>query len=569
LVDGFTAGKRKIAADKEAKEAEAKAKLKAKASAKKKAAQSVEDEWLNDGQEHNDDKADDDSDDDMGFRMFSASELSKAPVENRPRTDSQSFKPLKVKNLIDFGECDVTDERDEPPRPTPAQAAPEARPQGAMSAASAPAKPAAGSISSFPADSSTPASASGSRGAAEDSSAVVQDLLGQVEHLRQMLSDANEEKNITVAIVQDEVDEKKLIIVDLKKKATEAEAARLSLEQRAAELERKLEQTAPVQRSTSTDSQDWKTFDIPHQSSGAPDAGSQERQAELERKLAQQAEEAATDRARLEQQVRDNLVEAASARAGLEQRCAELEREVVEAKAELARLREAPPSTSQPLAAAAPVADAALQELQLLRTEVEQLRASKATAAALPGPSSQAVAPLWLPAAAVLISELYGLSRQTCQTLAEDAPNAEGVQEAGNLGEVESDPEAALGRLREVCVAAQSAARRNGEERRRLIGELSDAKSAAVAAMTAAIPSPVLRPGPTAPLEAAPQVQAMAAGPSQQEAQDAVQAVSNQAAQALREVRLNAERQLAWITKRIKLSGQAGNGVDPNLRGGK
>mmetsp|Transcript_1382 Transcript_1382/g.3044 ORF Transcript_1382/g.3044 Transcript_1382/m.3044 type:complete len:643 (-) Transcript_1382:265-2193(-) len=200
--------------DKRQKEVAAKAKAAAKEKAVargKKPNKAVEDDWLFGGS--NDacaaDVADD-SDDDMGFRMFSRDDLAAV----KPPPQQREAAPLKVVNLIDFGECDIAEED---PSPHSAVGAPEsvstATPQGE-------------------ADMETPPRL---RTAAEQS-ATQESLLEEIQHLRQMLSDADEERNIQVAIIRDEVVEKEQAIEALKRQRIEAEEA---LSQVSAELQAK------------------------------------------------------------------------------------------------------------------------------------------------------------------------------------------------------------------------------------------------------------------------------------------------------------------------------------------
>jgi myosin heavy subunit len=200
-----------------------------------------------------------------------------------------------------------------------------------------------------------------------------------------------------------------------------------------------------------------------------------------------------------------------------------------------------------------------------LRKEVEDLRrfkeeAESSKALSPEAASSQlAAGSSWPPAAASLISEIHSVCRQAMSALAEDAS----LVDALDLSQVEADPAAALRRVSEVCTSIEASAKRSSEERRRLAGKLSDAEAAASAvsqSAASASASPALVPQP-APAQAAP---AGEGPPQTPEAQAAASAavVRREAAQALREVRLNAERHLAWITKRMKISQQE----DPSRR---
>jgi len=113
-----------------------------------------------------------------------------------------------VVNLIDFGECDVVEEQEAAAAtpapgitPRPAAADPAADGDGVVGAVGA------DSLANLSTGEEAP------------------DLLAEIQHLRQMLADANEEKNIQVAIIQDEVTEKQRLIDDLAQKRAQSEAA--------------------------------------------------------------------------------------------------------------------------------------------------------------------------------------------------------------------------------------------------------------------------------------------------------------------------------------------------------
>jgi len=222
-------------------------------------------------------------------------------------------------------------------------------------------------------------------------------------------------------------------------------------------------------------------------------------------------------------------------------------------EAELKRLREAggagPPTAAEASPPSLP-SDVAV-ELEQLRAEVNELRQFKAKQEApmQPTPSIQPGQPAFSAEAAALIVELHGVCGQTCQTLAEAVPGAED----GAISE--ASPEAGLRRLRDVCLAAHAGAQRSSDEQRRLVAKLAEVETSAEAAAVAAAAAMTAATSlaPTAPTEPQPT-------PAAAEVLAAAQQPARQAALALREVRVNAERQLAWIGKRIKMH-KAGNGI--------
>lgn len=573
-VDAYVSVRQKEEQDKKDKEAAAKAKLKAKAVAKKKAAQAVEDNWLFDGSQAAEAEKDDDSeDDDLGFRMFSAGEFGAAPVESRQARNSEIGKPLKVKNLIDFGECDVPDE-DEPP-PNQSMSAPPMEAAPSSFGGSGPRDSPTAGPSSLPSSSSLPSGGlyppqSMTEAPPHD---IVEDLLGQVEHLRCQLADANEERSIQVAIVRDEVAEKQLIIEDLKRRRTEDEARTAAAE---AAAEAQAQRIADLESSGASASS-APTAEL-EQLRAANEAHVQ-RIAELEsssREVPSQAstaelEQLRTSNAELAQQMRDAAAEIERLRAGATAPPAPSTEESQEVERLRAEVQEIRHSSAQQ--------DLLVQELRRCNAQLEEaLKAAQAQAAQAqaPPPAAQEVAAVWSTATVALISELHGVSAQTRQLLAEDAASV-----GPSAVEVDRDPEAALKQLLEASLAARAAAERSSEERRRLEAKVSEAQAAAAAAITisasaaaAALPPSPARPAPAAqapPTSASAAPSTASAGESaaapasaspaspegplaSPEAQAAAQAVGRQAAQALREVRQNAERQLAWLTKRIKQS---------------
>lgn len=217
------------------KEAEAKAAARAKKLAKRRSSQAVEDDWYLDGSKEDPNKVleeDSEDDDDGGFRMFDQDDLARAPIERLAA--SAPVGSFKVKNLIDFGECDVAHEPPFPPElppagvggssssscpPIPGQTeaemvlaaeGPGAAPTRSLALGIRPGPPSAG-----PYGLATPA---------KQVDKEVEELHEEIEQLRQMLADANEEKNIQVAIIQDEIVEKQQVIEDLTRQKAEVEA---------------------------------------------------------------------------------------------------------------------------------------------------------------------------------------------------------------------------------------------------------------------------------------------------------------------------------------------------------
>lgn len=257
--------RRKRQAEKDAKAVEAAAKAKAKAAAKKKAAQAVEDSWYADGAEDDDTPphgggANSDSDDDMGFRMCTSGDQLQGDI---PRTGARQSNPgkFKVVNLINFSECDVPEEDAGPPLSLTVQEA------SSSSSSLFPPMPAAAGSAAYPPQ-PTPAGpfhnepnlgigrqslslalpnslggmvpGFGGRGSlGGGAAAAVQPpshnegaLLAEIEHLRQMLADAAEEKAIQVEIVRDEVADKQRALDALQRRqAEEAEALNRATQQ--------------------------------------------------------------------------------------------------------------------------------------------------------------------------------------------------------------------------------------------------------------------------------------------------------------------------------------------------
>lgn len=200
LVLNYQQAKLKIAEDKQKKEAEARAAAQAKTNAKKKANQAVEDDWLFDGPKDDTSKimADGDSDDDLGFRMFSAAELASAA----PSSSDPDSRQLKVVNLIDWGECDIPEELDAI--------------DGTAPSIKAAYCPAVGSCQVS--EAKVPVTAT-----AFDATQFDTDYFVEIQHLRERLADAEEEKKIQLDIVHDEVREQQNQIAELRQRLGEAQ----------------------------------------------------------------------------------------------------------------------------------------------------------------------------------------------------------------------------------------------------------------------------------------------------------------------------------------------------------
>ncbi|CAJ1403221.1 unnamed protein product [Effrenium voratum] len=205
-LQNFLKLKQKAQEDKDKKEAEAQQAIAAKKAAKKRASQDANDDWFLEDDKKAPAVLDYDSDDDVGFRMFGQDSL---PAEMFGRK-SETVREVKVVNLIDWGECDIADKEE-------AFGAGEAT----GSSVSTRAPPVEARPLEQPGDfsfqePSKPAFQHGGHGN--------QDMLTEIQHLRQMLADANEEKAIQVAIVRDEVVEKQQQVAELTRQKNEMEA---------------------------------------------------------------------------------------------------------------------------------------------------------------------------------------------------------------------------------------------------------------------------------------------------------------------------------------------------------
>eukprot|EP00931_Biecheleriopsis_adriatica_P086988 TRINITY_DN61516_c0_g1_i1.p1 TRINITY_DN61516_c0_g1~~TRINITY_DN61516_c0_g1_i1.p1 ORF type:complete len:464 (-),score=94.41 TRINITY_DN61516_c0_g1_i1:174-1544(-) len=196
----------------------ARAKFKAQAGTKKRRAhRAVEDGWFFDREQDSDGISGDECDSDgEGFRMFVGQDLELAPIDHKSASSSGS-KPLKIVNLIDFLECN------------PPAALPTSTSTGAASGSSSSVASAASSSSSLATSSSTLASSqtqtnSVAAGYSMPMRSKDDVLLEEIQFLRQMLKDTNEEKRIQVAIVRDEVADKQRTIDELRQQVAVAEA---------------------------------------------------------------------------------------------------------------------------------------------------------------------------------------------------------------------------------------------------------------------------------------------------------------------------------------------------------
>mmetsp|Transcript_108785 Transcript_108785/g.318269 ORF Transcript_108785/g.318269 Transcript_108785/m.318269 type:complete len:509 (-) Transcript_108785:143-1669(-) len=451
----FVKQKQKIIDDQRSKEAEAREKARAKAIAKKKQNQAVEDKWLYDGSEDLE-TMQGDSDDDQGFQMLRPGEFKEALLD-RPKVDN---KPLKVVNLIDFSACDVYEDRSsdgggsavasrsvepEPALPgCPAQSGlPFRQGSSGEQGASTNGSPDAGGAAL---ESVTPAR-SVFMPTEQREEGLQEELLSEIEHLRQMLADANEEKNIQVAIVQDEVVEKQQLLDELKRQRVEMEAQlRVALEDLAA----------------------------------------------AEARAARAAGEREEARALAEKR-----------RAEAELRCAETQE--LRAQAEQQRM------------------------------EIAQLQAlARAPAGAAPSRSQVS------PSVASLFMELRELCSRTQELLGDggaERPRAPAAQDIADVGELE----AVLQSLRDMVLANHAAAQHASAERRHLAVKLRDLEKASTLAKRGISSEP-------------PPARSGAA--ASEEAHVVAQEMGRQAAQAIKELRLNAEQHLAWINKRMRKSHQ-------------
>eukprot|EP00439_Symbiodinium_sp_Y106_P045912 s1385_g5.t2 len=452
----FLQQKQKSQEDKDKKEAEAKQAAAAKKSAKKRASQAVEDDWLFGADKDEPEKNEEESDDDLGFRMFSAADFVNSdpgPVEPN--------RQLKVVNLIDWGECDVAQELSGAGEATGSSASTMAPPVEVRQTLP---DPRGGGDSHFQesfgsAPNLVPLSGN-------------QDLVTEIQHLKQMLADANEEKDIQVAIVRDEVQEKEQEIQALLRQKNETEVLLREARQK-----------------------------IESEASQAADASSPEQLAEV-------------------QQLRAKVAEA-------------------EAKLEAREAQEAAVSA----------------EVQQLRARVQQLRArvaeSEAEAEGRTPPPDQSSEVLQLRARADEAEALLKALQQRdpaahseVQTRNSDGTPHDDTVEVQQLKARAFQAEERLEALQKDIAASEEAATLQSQAKQAEL-EAWQQKHAASSAEVVQ-----LRARLAEVEEELKALQHSAAAPVQH-AEDA------QAAKALRDVRMHAEQQLAWILQRMGVTHQA------------
>jgi len=175
----------------------------------------IEDEWFFGDAPAQDSGSDGGNDsDDVGFRMFSGRDLDRAPIERISASSSSAPRPLKVINLVDFGECNhlggfVGGASD--------GASGSAR---SSSAALCPPPP-AGAEPPLP-RMPPPASATAVFSPTAESQPRLEE---EIQYLRQRLKDSDEERSICVAIVRDEVADKQRAIDELRCRNEDVEAS--------------------------------------------------------------------------------------------------------------------------------------------------------------------------------------------------------------------------------------------------------------------------------------------------------------------------------------------------------
>jgi len=540
----YQAAMKKAEDDRKAKEEAEKAKERASKLAKKKANQAVEDEWFFDGSKN--DTAvhleESDEDDDCGFRMWNAQDLASDPLEQKPRAEGN--RQLKVVNLIDFGECDVAEES---PRVEPSTSA------SSVKGGDTPAPPLpglGGPIAGAPVEPMLPGVAAFRPPAGPSD----QDLLNEILDLKQMLADANEEKNIQVAIVRDEVAEKQQLLEDLLRQKAETEVL---LKELRVQVETFNQQAAATADKTEVD----------------------ELRAEVERLKATAAEAAAAAPAPAEatasSATEEAVVKAHATRCAVLDGHVEAERH----RAEAEKLREevemlkaaaadAAPSAASAATAAQEATNLAKQaraeaerqraeaerhqaEAEKLRAEVAQLQAAAEQAAAAPEAPAPASAEAEVPAAAAsLIAEICKICVQTRSALGTEGGDV--PDQAAASG----DLEAQLRSLRELSAKGLAAAEHASAQHRDLVKKVHVAEKVAQSpppatpAPSAALPLPsAMGSVPASPALSAAKSHILRTPGSQGNPAGAVEL-----AQALKEIRLSAEQQLEWIVQRMRTS---------------
>mmetsp|Transcript_6971 Transcript_6971/g.15260 ORF Transcript_6971/g.15260 Transcript_6971/m.15260 type:complete len:611 (-) Transcript_6971:25-1857(-) len=355
-VRGFIEAKQKVADTKAKAEAEAKAKARAKKEAQKKKEQAVEDDWLMDAGAQADQGFESDASDDKGFQMFVA-----ADFQDRPAMPAKP-KELKVRNLIDFSECDVAEEMPssarEPEPIAPAAAAVRRNTTPTPTSVSFPvvSHPSAVSSSSSAAFPSMP----------ERPGPDAEELERELQHLRQMLAQANEVKAIELDIIRDEVTEKQAIVDELQGKNAKLEAEMTSMKARMQELEERGDSAAA-------------SAAAPPAAAAATVADTQEVDA-LKEKLVAVEEELRNSQSRVSQleavqQSKGSAEEAAAAAAALgsapaAEEVEELRRKLATAEEELSKMQAKAAEAAQQVA----VPDVDSKQQQQQQQDVEDLR---------------------------------------------------------------------------------------------------------------------------------------------------------------------------------------------------
>lgn len=252
IVQGFQKVKQKAAEDKEKKEADARAAAQAKKQAKKKQNQAAEDEWLFDGAEDAASKttADEDSDDDFGFRMFSPAELASAAPSSNPPESRQ----LKIRNLIDWGECDVPEEPEE--RPPVADVIEASHGPAVSSTHHVPVSQISSGHDVGLRESCPSISLPGPVGGPSAGDA---DLLEEMQLLQERLAYAEEEKQIQVEIVRDEVKEKQQKVDELTNQTAELQAQLKEARARIEELSDELDESRSSLKREEAESQQYRS----------------------------------------------------------------------------------------------------------------------------------------------------------------------------------------------------------------------------------------------------------------------------------------------------------------------
>lgn len=229
VVQSFTASQRDSQAARAAAEASAKAKARATARERRRAHSAVEDQWLRGDVadlDHDDSFSDANSDGSGEFRMVDRGELG----DLRPAEASSSTAVFRVVNLIDFSECNQP-AHPRGQRDSLSASSPVTSPSGAWAAAAQMAPPIF-SEAPPPMSSATHRASAASHSQPTGFSTPMRSkddvLLEEIQYLRQMLADCNEEKRIQVAIVRDELVDKQRTIEALSRQPAPAGGALLS-----------------------------------------------------------------------------------------------------------------------------------------------------------------------------------------------------------------------------------------------------------------------------------------------------------------------------------------------------